>query len=227
MDPSAATVKDVEGHHLFPKAYLATLGLSSPKKINQVANFAPTDWVTNNWISDRAPSEYWPSLLDSRKLSGRTLEKQMFWHALPVGWEKLEYDSFLTQRRVLMARVAREGFRKLSDPSYETNLELISPVEVTDDGPAVSLSDLVVAGLLRPGDTLVATDPESETIAEVTEEGLISFNEHLFDSPRRAARADGDDHSDGWEYWRLDGLGQARTLQDLVEEFVQNQMIAD
>jgi predicted HTH transcriptional regulator len=34
-------------------------------------------------------------------------------HALPIGWEQLEYSTFLQRRRALIAKVTREGFRLL------------------------------------------------------------------------------------------------------------------
>ena len=205
MDPSAATIKDVEGHHLFPKAYLRDeLGIANTKRINQVANFAPTDWVTNNFISDRPPSKYWPELVEKRSLKGSTLDKQRFWHALPENWASLSYDDFLAQRRILMASVTREGFSKLSDPNYQPKVEGVVVTEAVVAAVEVTLADLLSASLLKSGDLLIPADPERTTIAEITDDGLISLNEHLYDTPRRAARADGDEQSDGWEYWLVE-----------------------
>jgi hypothetical protein len=223
MDPSAATIKDVEGHHLFPKAYLRDeLDITNIKRVNQVANFAPTDWVTNNFISDRPPSEYWPELVEKRVLKGKTLENQCFWHALPNNWAALSYDDFLAERRVLMSAVTREGFNKLSDPNYQPNVEGVVPGAVGETTVVdVTLVDLMNAGLLRAGDLLIPVDPERTTIAEITEDGLISVNEHTFDTPRRAARADGDEHSDGWEYWIVEDGQVPKSLHDLAEEFRQ------
>lgn len=217
MDPGAATLKDVEGHHLFPRAHLDSIGIKNTKKINQVANFAPTDWVTNNLISDRAPSEYWPELVADRQLTGKTIENQIFWHALPDTWETMDYEVFLTQRRVLMARVVREGYRKLTDPNYQPTLEqATTDFSAAQDTVDVTLFDLITAGLIKPGDLLVPIDPERTTIAEVTDDGLISFGEHTYDSPSRAAKADGDEHTDGWDYWAVDDGGGPTTLRHLV-----------
>jgi hypothetical protein len=221
MDPSAATLKDVEGHHIFPKGYLKTISITNMRRVNQVANFAPTDWVTNNFISDRDPKEYWPDLVKKRALSGRTLENQRFWHALPERWEALAYDDFLAARRSLMARVTRDGFSKLSDPSYQPHLEEISEASVSEETLLeVSLADLLQAGLLKAGDLLTPADAERESIAEITDEGLISLNEHSYDTPQRAARADGDEHSDGWEYWIIAHGDTPRTLRNLAEEYL-------
>lgn len=219
MDPSAATIKDVEGHHLFPKAYLRGLGITNNKRVNQVANFAPTDWVTNSFISDRAPLEYWPQLVQKRSLIGANLDNQQFWHALPDNWESLRYEDFLAARRSLMASVTRTGFSKLSDPTYQPVVEGAVPAAVDDEAVVdVSLVDLLLAGLLRPGDLLRPADPERTTVAEVTEDGLISLNEHTYDTPKRAARADGDEQTDGWAYWVVEDGEVTRSLRALAEE---------
>lgn len=220
MDPGAATLKDVEGHHLFPRAYLASTGIKNTKKINQVANFAPTDWVTNNLISDRAPSEYWPELVAARNLTGKTLENQTFWHALPDNWENLDYEDFLARRRVLMARVVREGYRKLTDPNYQPTLEQATvTVGAVEDTVDVTLLDLVTAGLIKPGDLLVPIDSERTTIAEVTDDGRICLGEHTYDTPSRAAKADGDERTDGWDYWVVEDGEPPTTLRALVDAY--------
>ena len=41
------------------------------------------------------------------------LSRQIYWHALPVGWEQLDYPTFLDRRRSLLARVVRDGFNLL------------------------------------------------------------------------------------------------------------------
>ena len=62
INPNRTTVKGIEKHHLFPKAYLKKhLGLRSVRKINQVANFALVEWSDNIAISDTAPATYWPA----------------------------------------------------------------------------------------------------------------------------------------------------------------------
>ena len=220
MDPSAGTATGVEAHHLFPKAYLKRQGITTTRRINQVANFAPTDSATNQIIADRPPSEYWPELAAGRKLTGEVLEHQQFWHALPDGWESMRYDEFLDKRRHAMARVTEEGFRRLSDAHYKPNTGPAGPAapEQDTDTP-VALSELVAAGVLKPGDLLIPADPErNDTIAEITDDALIALDEHVYDSPRRAARADGDERSDGWDYWLLlDNSDPARTLRELAE----------
>ncbi len=41
------------------------------------------------------------------------LKRQVHLHALPVGWEQLDYATFLDRRRSLMAQVVQEGFATL------------------------------------------------------------------------------------------------------------------
>lgn len=225
MDPSAATNKDVEGHHIFPRAYLRDeLKITDIKRINQVANIAPTDWATNNLIADRPPNAYWPEIVQARRLAGEVLNRQQYWHSLPENWESLPYEEFLDKRRHAMALVVRDGFLRLSDPSYQPMVEgatPTAPVEMRVEG--VTLNDLVGAGLLQIGDLLIPANPERDTIAEVTDEALIALDERTYDSPQRAARADGDEHSDGWDYWVLVEEEPPRTLRQLAESLQQAQ----
>lgn len=217
MDPSANTVKGVEGHHLFPRGYLKTLDITNTKRVNQVANFAPTDWATNNLISDRAPREYWPEVVADRHLADKSLANQKFWHALPEGWEDLPYEEFLTARREHMAQVVKAGFSRLTDPNYEPDLSAAG-ASVTEEPGITDLTtiELFSAGLLQAGDLLTPSDPERDIIAEINEDGLISVEEHAYESPRRAARAVGDEQSDGWEYWIVHDGDTSRSLGDLV-----------
>ena len=224
MDPSTAAIKDVEGHHLFPRAYLRRLDITEIKRINQVANIAPTDWATNNLISDRPPSEYWPELVKQRQLEGGVLQHQMYWHALPEIWESLPYEEFLDLRRHQMALVVRDGFRRLSDPSYQPMVEGATPTAPDEERiQGITLNDLMAAGLLKAGDLVIPADLERDTVAEITDEALIALDDHTYDSPQRAARADGDEHSDGWEYWALGEQEPPRTLRQLAEELQQTQ----
>ena len=119
-----------------------------------------------------------------------------------------------------MARVVREGYRKLTDPNYQPTLEQVTTVAIADeDTVAVTLIDLVTAGLIKPGDLLVPIDPERSTIAEVTDDGLISVGEHTYDTPGRAAKADGDEHIDGWDYWAISDGDTPTTLRTLAEMY--------
>jgi hypothetical protein len=102
----------LERHHLFPRAYLATLGRSTTREYNQIANFALLEWPDNAEISDTPPAEYFPRFCE--RLMPIELERARLWHALPPAWEQMDYDTFLEERRKLIAEVIRRGFEVLS-----------------------------------------------------------------------------------------------------------------
>ncbi len=103
--------KSLERHHLFPRGYLERNGITDSKLINQVANLAFIEWPDNIRISDQAPAEY---MKEMRKRCGdKDLEVMFDFHALPKGWEEMNYSEFLARRRELMADVIRRGFETI------------------------------------------------------------------------------------------------------------------
>jgi len=114
LDPALKGPKAaIERHHLFPRGYLKTLGLTSTRDTNQIANFALVEWSDNIDISDKPPSEYLPRY--AARFTQQELDVMMYWHALPKEWEEMEYPEFLEARRKGIARVIRDGFRKLGE----------------------------------------------------------------------------------------------------------------
>ncbi len=112
LDPAVRGPRaSVERHHLFPKGYLSRLGVTKTSERNQIANYAFVEWPDNAVIGDRAPAEYFPDLF--RRLCRREQEQARFWHALPDGWEHMEYQECLAARRRLIARSIRAAFEKL------------------------------------------------------------------------------------------------------------------
>ena len=112
LDPSAHAPRSaVERHHLFPKAYLTRIGIDRTVQRNQIANYAFVEWPDNAKIGDSPPSEYFPALFE--ELTPPQQKQARFWHALPEGWEQMEYQDFLQQRRVLIAEVVQAAFAKL------------------------------------------------------------------------------------------------------------------
>lgn len=108
LDPALrANRAAIEKHHLFPKNYLRDLGIVEKAEVNQIANFAFVEWGDNGDISDESPAEYFP------RYSDRFDESMAFWHALPPNWTAMEYPSFLSERRKLIAKVVRAGFLHL------------------------------------------------------------------------------------------------------------------
>lgn len=113
LDPTTiANRSKVERHHLFPKSYLKNFGIAAVRETNQIANYALVEWHDNLSISDSPPSEYYPAF--TAHFGEDALKKLTYWHALPVGWEQMNYDEFLKARRKLMSGVIKDGFIRLN-----------------------------------------------------------------------------------------------------------------
>ena len=132
LDPLVTPVKDMERHHLFPKAHLKRLDITENYKINAISNMSFVDWADNPAISDKPPMEYWNVM--TANMSKSQLDNQMFWHALPIGWEQLNYSEFCEKRRRMIGEVIRDGFHKLRD-NETTNPETPSSIRdlISDD----------------------------------------------------------------------------------------------
>ena len=112
LDPAIrANRAAVERHHLFPKGYLATLGIKGTRETNQIANYAYVEWADNMKISDQAPADYLPQLKE--RFSETELTRMYYCHALPGNWECMEYREFLENRREMMAQIIRDGYLTL------------------------------------------------------------------------------------------------------------------
>jgi hypothetical protein len=86
FDPGLKQTKSpVERHHLFPKAYLSTIGITGSTRTNQIANYAYVEWADNIAISDKKPGEYFTEYFDRHCCvvgsSGALMaaESQRFW----------------------------------------------------------------------------------------------------------------------------------------------------
>jgi hypothetical protein len=119
------TREAVERHHLFPKGHLKTLKIVDTRETNQIANFAYLEWGDNGDVLDDAPKNYAPRL--ASRFKPEELQRMYRWHALPEGWENLEYPVFLEKRRDLIAQVIRDGYRTLCG----THTEEVAPVKLT------------------------------------------------------------------------------------------------
>jgi hypothetical protein len=111
LDPAVSAPRSIERHHLFPKKHLAVAGFTNTRQVNAIANMAFLDWPENASISATDPLDYWPAMTET--IDPERLKRQVYWHALPVGWEQLDYVTFLERRRDLIARVVRDGFDRL------------------------------------------------------------------------------------------------------------------
>ncbi len=139
MDPATHTHRSsLERHHLFPKAYLSSLGITQTREVNQIANFTMVEWADNTQISDLPPAEYVPQL--SSRFSAQDLKQMYHWHALPDGWEHLEYQVFLQQRRELMAGIIKEAYEVLLGNRSQTTDEEMLPVSLmVEDGESKTI----------------------------------------------------------------------------------------
>ena len=129
FDPVIQPKKNpVDRHHLFPRHYLETIGMTGTRVINQIANLSYVEWPENIEISATPPSEYWP------KYEAQFTAEDMFHHALPPNWSQLSYEEFLAQRRSLMADVIKLAFETIGD-----NTGVPEPALALDETPDVYL----------------------------------------------------------------------------------------
>lgn len=113
-----------EVHHLFPVAWLFSHGVRDRRRQNQVANLADVGWYENSAIGAQAPAKYVPRWRERARIDDDRWGRMCAEHALPVGWEAMEYDQFLAERRKRMADVIRVAFRQLGG---ETNGPPLTP----------------------------------------------------------------------------------------------------
>ncbi|HJQ96174.1 MAG TPA: DUF262 domain-containing protein [Acidimicrobiia bacterium] len=129
LDPAVKSKKSaIERHHLFPRAFLESIGVKSLQEINQVANFALVEWSDNIAISASSPVEYYPIYMSTVAAPERSQIE--FWHALPRDWHEMDYPNFLEARRQLMARVVRAAWDRLEPPRA-----LATKVDAADHAP--------------------------------------------------------------------------------------------
>lgn len=134
LDPVSKGNRDaVERHHLFPKGYLETQGITDLRETNQIANYAMVEWSDNMKISNYSPADYIPQLVS--RFNKSDMARMYYWHALPENWEQMEYHEFLEKRREMIAHIIQEGYRTLSN----------EPLEIVPYQP-LSLNDIIVIG---------------------------------------------------------------------------------
>ncbi len=133
MDQSISAPRaSLERHHLFPQAYLRSIGITETRDINQIANYAMVEWGDNHKISDKPPMEY-ASVL-AKRFSNTELGKMHYWHALPDGWEGMEYEDFLHKRRGLMAQLIHDAYQTLRGGGTDAAVELPSIDQLVQQG---------------------------------------------------------------------------------------------
>ncbi len=112
-------------HHIFPRAYLKSNGVDSKTKYNQVANYIYLDTQVNKAIGDDAPNVYFPKIIrqcetgDIRfgNIADRdSLRKNLEENCIPETIAEMDvknYDEFLAQRRLLMAKLIERYYKNL------------------------------------------------------------------------------------------------------------------
>lgn len=103
--------KAIDKHHIFPKNYLAKIGITEDRDRNQIANFAYIDYNQNIDISDDPPSVYVEKF--RRKLGEEEYLKVCKENALPADFENMDYMDFLKQRRRLMSNIVKKAYLRL------------------------------------------------------------------------------------------------------------------
>jgi len=83
-----------------------------------MANYALVEWSDNIAISDRPPRDYVPEL--EKRFTSDELRQMYTWHALPDDWYKMDYATFLEERRKRIAQMIRNGFEKLKEEVQES-----------------------------------------------------------------------------------------------------------
>lgn len=111
-------------HHIFPKNYLKKFGLNRGR-YNQIANYVIMQSEINISIGDKPPSVYFQEVLNQTngsglKYGGITKKDELFenleMNCIPTGMETKtidDFDSFLQERRVLMAKKIKDYFGML------------------------------------------------------------------------------------------------------------------
>jgi hypothetical protein len=139
------------------------------RDINQIANYALLEWPDNSKISDDAPESYFPRLFERHRGDGGADERSMrFWHALPEGWEQMEYSQFLAARRERIAEVIRAGFEVLQTK------EIAPPKMAGSSTVGVAAAD---DGLAPPTQAVLEQLPVGvrEVFQELLDEPLVSL----------------------------------------------------
>jgi hypothetical protein len=177
------------------------------------------EWSDNIAISDQAPAQYWAAQLAAKGLPADVMARQLYLHARPEDWPSMDYDTFLTARRTLMAQVVRDAFWQLESDSYRPVYS--APSVVPEQRTAgrlpsrrIKLSELPDAGLISAGTVLTPAWEEHEQVAVVDEQGRIRIDEQIHDTPSGAANAAGAG-TNGWTFWLADTPEGQVTLTDL------------
>ncbi|WP_246868286.1 DUF262 domain-containing protein [Saccharopolyspora sp. ASAGF58] len=216
LNPSVLATRNVERHRLFPRDYLENaLGVNSSKQYNQIANMTIVDWVDDIRISDRAPSAFWPEQLAAKNIGENQLQMQLRHHALPNGWEQMDFQEFLAERRSRMAKVIREAFFKIGETTYQptyqppTRSYLETPAESADKR-SNEATDLFGSGVLADGVRLYSAS--GDKVVTVRSDGSFEFDGEVYSSLATLTVFAGSS-LDGQDFWQLEADSGMVTLR--------------
>ncbi len=112
-------------HHIFPKKYLIKTGIKDKAKYNQIANYTYLDTQVNKAIGDSAPYDYFNrayqqcetgEIIYGNITDKEALVENMRQNCIPesiVTMNHENYESFLFERRKLMAQKIKDYYYKL------------------------------------------------------------------------------------------------------------------
>jgi hypothetical protein len=121
-------------HHIYPRKFLKSQGLSRTK-YNQIANYAMTQSEINIAIGAKDPDKYFSEIIkqiETGKLKyggikdEAELKRNFAENCIPLSMlesETMEYDDFLKERRVLMAKKMKKYFQSLGEIEIATETE--------------------------------------------------------------------------------------------------------
>mgnify|MGYP000918987056 CR=1 FL=1 len=112
-------------HHIFPRDYLKKNGVDSKVKYNQVANYVYLDTQVNKAISNNPPCVYFAKVKEQCNTGNiqlgnisdeATLAVNLAENCIPQNifdMDVRDYDTFLAERRKLMAKMIEHYYKKL------------------------------------------------------------------------------------------------------------------
>ena len=101
MAPVLRECNNKEFHHVYPKAFLKSLGVD-PKRINALINFCFLPRAANNLISDKRPSQYRSDMPATGSQVIEILSRAL----CPTDIFHDQYDRFVQERTEILIRKA-------------------------------------------------------------------------------------------------------------------------
>jgi hypothetical protein len=86
----------------------------------------------------------------------------------------------------------------------------------------ITVEQIINAGLLVPGATLVSTNSVWPATATLNADGTITYDQRTYSTPSSAAAAVKDGNANGWEFWAVDDPTGKTTLATLRARYQDN-----